>query len=74
MQALLHTTPGSASVLGLLFDPEQRVRLVIDRDVMQHEFFACHPCANTSSLRFTVKDMLETVLPALGHEITYVTL
>ena len=74
MQALLHTTPGSASVLGLLFDPDQRVRLVIDRDVMQHEFFACHPCANTSSLRFTVKDMLETVLPALGHEITYVTL
>lgn len=74
MQEYLGATPGSASVLGLLFDPEKRVRLVIDRDVIGHDSFGCHPCMNTSSLRISMRDMLEKVFPALGHEITYVTL
>lgn len=74
MREYLGTTPGSASVFGLIFDTEHRVRLVIDRDVLTQETFACHPCANTSSLRFPMRDLLETILPALGHEPAYVTL
>ncbi len=74
MQEYLGATPGSASVLGLLFDRERRVRLAIDCEVLEQEAFACHPCANTSSLRIAMKDLLETVLPALGHEPAYVTL
>ncbi len=74
MQAYLGAAPGSASVLGLLFDTEKKVRLVIDRDVMQQEAFACHPCANTSSLRFSMHDLRETILPALGHDGAAVTL
>lgn len=74
MAELLGTTPGSASILGLLFDTERRVRLVIDRDVLKQEYFACHPCANTSSLRLSMQDLLERVIPALGHEPSYVTL
>ena len=41
---------------------------------MQQEAFACHPCANTSSLRFSMHDLRETILPALGHDVAYVTL
>ena len=74
MHELLGVTPGSVSVLGLLNDTENRVRLVIDRDVLQPEFFACHPCRNTSSLRIATADLTGRILPALRHEPDYVSL
>lgn len=74
MEEFLDITPGSVSVLGLMNDKEKRVRLIIDQEVLQEEAFACHPCINTSSLRFSMKDFQEKVLPALDHEATIVQL
>jgi len=74
MQELLDITPGSVSVLGLMNDPENRVQLLIDADVGKGEFFGCHPCINTSSLRLRTADLLEKVLPALHHSPIFVTL
>ena len=36
--------------------------------------FGCHPCENTSSIRFSVKDLTERILPALGVRPAVVTL
>ena len=68
MERFLDNTPGSATVLGLMNDTENRVQLVIDRDVLRHEFVGCHPCINTSSLRLRLTDVTEKLLPALHHE------
>ena len=68
MEQLLDITPGSLSVLGLMNDKENQVQLLIDRDVLEGEYFGCHPCINTSSLRLRTADLLEKVLPAVGHE------
>ncbi len=68
MQEYLHITPGSVSVLGLMYDKENRVQLLIDKEVLTHEYVGCHPCINTSSIRFTIKDFTEKLLPALRHE------
>ena len=73
MEQLLDITPGSLSVLGLMNDREHRVQLLIDRDVLQGEYFGCHPCINTSSLRLRTADLLEKILPATGHEPLLVT-
>ena len=67
MEELLHTAPGSASVLGLMHDKENRVQLVIDREVLSGEFVGCHPLVNTSSLRLTIADLAEVILPATAH-------
>ena len=67
MERFLDNTPGSATVLGLMNDTENRVQLVIDREVLSHEFFGCHPCINTSSLRLRVSDVMEKLLPAMHH-------
>lgn len=67
MEQFLDNTPGSASVLGLMNDTENRVQLLIDRDLLNHESFGCHPCINTSSLRLRVSDLMETLLPAIHH-------
>lgn len=67
MERFLDITPGSLSVLGLMNDTENRVQLLIDAEVLQSEYFACHPCINTSSLRMPMRDFVEKVIPALCH-------
>ena len=74
MQEFLDITPGSVSVLGLMNDKDNRVQLLIDEDVLKGEFFGCHPCINTSSLRLKTADLMEKIIPAMGHEPRIVTL
>ena len=68
MEQYLDITPGSVSVLGLMNDKENRVQLLIDEDVLKGEYFGCHPCINTSSLKIRTGDLVEKIIPALGHE------
>ena len=70
----LNLTPGSATVLGLAFDKENKVRLLIDKDLLALEWLGCHPCMNTSSIAMKTEDMLNKFLPSVGHEYTEVTL
>lgn len=67
MEQFLDITPGSLSVLGLMNDKEHRVQLLIDADVLKGEYFGCHPCINTSSLRLRTADLMEKIIPAMGH-------
>lgn len=74
MEEFLKITPGSVSVLGLMNDTQNRVRLLVDEDVLKGEYFGCHPCINTSSLRLRTKDVFEIFLKAVHHEMTVVRL
>ena len=74
MEELLGVRPGSASVLALINDKADKVRLVIDRSVLEEDVFACHPCRNTSTISFKTADLLERILPALEHAPTIVDL
>ena len=74
MLEYLDLTPGSVSVLGLMNDKDHRVKLVIDEDVLKEEMFGCHPCKNTSSIRFKTKDLTEKILPAIAPEYAIVHL
>lgn len=74
MEEYLDITPGSLSVLGLMNDKEHHVQLLIDEDVLRGEYIGCHPCINTSSLRLMTSDLVQKIIPALGHEPRMVTL
>lgn len=74
MEEFLDIEPGAVSVLGLMNDTENRVRLIVDEDVLDAEWFGCHPCVNTTSLRMKVSDVFETFLPAVHHDYTTVHL
>ena len=74
MLEMLDITPGSVSVMGLMNDREKRVRLLIDEDVLKEPVFGCHPCINTSSLRFATSNLTDKILPALGEPFTTVQL
>ena len=74
MERYLDITPGSVSILGLMNDRENRVRLVIDRELLGEKFLGCHPCINTSTLRISMNDVTDRLIPALGHPATFVEL
>ena len=74
MEKFLDITPGSLSILGLMNDHDKQVRLLIDKDVLTGEYVGCHPCINTASLKLRTTDLLEKIIPAMGHEPTFVEL
>ena len=74
MLEYLDITPGSVSVLGLMNDRDHHVELLMDEDVLKGEYFGCHPCINTSSLRIKTSDLLEKIIPAMEHPARIVTL
>ena len=45
-----------------------------NEDVLKDEFFGCHPCVSTSSLKLKTKDLTERFLPATGHPFQTVQL
>ncbi len=74
MEQFLGVAPGSVSVMGLMNDTQNRVQLLIDKDVLDGEFIGCHPCQNTSSIKLKTSDVLEKFLPAVLHKPIIVTL
>lgn len=74
MAEYLDITPGSVSVLGLMNDHENQVQLLMDEDIVKGEYFGCHPCINTTSLRLKTADLLEKILPEIHHAPRYVTI
>ena len=74
MEEYLDITPGSVSVIGLMNDKENKVKLLVDEDVINSEYVGCHPCINTSSMRLKTKDVFETFLKAVHHDYTIVKL
>ena len=74
MEKYLDITPGSVSIMGLMNDKDNAVRLLVDEDLLKEEWIGCHPCVNTSSIRVKTKDMFDTVMKAMHHEMTVVKL
>mgnify|MGYP001043620500 CR=1 FL=1 len=74
MEKYLDLTPGSVSVMGLMNDKSHKVQLLIDDELLQDEYMACHPCINTSSIKLKTQDLLKVFLPELGHKPIIVSL
>lgn len=74
MEQFLDITPGSLSLLGLMNDKDNRVKLLIDEDILKDEYIGMHPCINTSSLKLKVSDVIEKLIPAMKHDPIIVVL
>ena len=74
MLSLLRIKPGSVSPMGLMNDTENKVRLIIDKDLMEDKEFGCHPCVNSATLKLGMQEFLDKFLPAVHHDYTIVDL
>ena len=74
MQEIIGLSPGEASVMGILNDPDGRIKVVVDKAVADAEWFACNPGANTTHIKFKTKQLLNDFLPAEGHKAEIIML
>ncbi|HIU44477.1 MAG TPA: prolyl-tRNA synthetase associated domain-containing protein [Candidatus Ventrousia excrementavium] len=71
---MLGVTPGAVNPLSLLFDPDKKIHLVIDSDILGWEHACMHPGVNTKSIAVSMDDFKNVILPRLGHEPVVLTL
>ena len=64
----MQSEPGGVSNLALIFDTENKVQLVVDKDLLDAPYMGMVPASRTKSLRMTPQDWLEKVVPAMRHE------
>lgn len=74
MIEILGVEPGSASIMCLINDSASDVSLLIDSRLLENEYFCCHPCKNTATLKFKTKDIFERFISITGHNYTIVNL
>ena len=51
--------PGSVTVFALINDPEHRVRLVLDKALLDHEPVNFHPLVNTATTAISIQGLMD---------------
>lgn len=74
LSQLLRTHGGAVSPLGLLFDGEKKVRVLIDRTLLALPRLGFHPNDNTRTIAMAGDDFFHIFLPRLGRTATCVDL
>lgn len=65
---ILDITPGAVSILGLINDTENKVKVFIDKSVYESDFVSFHPCINTETLGFS-KANFQKYLDSIKNKI-----
>ncbi len=68
MLSLLGTQFGAATVFGLLLDKEQKIQLVLDREVFNSDSYACSDGTLTTYMSIKTEDLLTRFLPHIKHK------
>ncbi len=71
---LLGLDSGAVSPLGLLFDTEKQVSLVMDDSLLRYERLWFHPCVNTQSVEISTQDFLLRFLPGIGRDCRIISI
>ncbi len=67
LPGLLGLSAGAVSPLGLMFDTEKRVALVMDEGLKRFPNLAFHPCLNTATVVLRTEDFLHVFLKQTGR-------
>jgi Ala-tRNA(Pro) deacylase len=70
LKARLGLTPGSVSPFGLINDPAQSVRVIVDEQLRSAERLIFHPNINTASLSIAFEDF-ERFLASRGNSVRF---
>ena len=67
LHALLGVTPGSVTPFALINDRDRRVKVVLDRAMMDMDVLNCHPLSNDATTALKPEDLL-AFIASCGHE------
>ena len=74
LSELLGCYRGSTSIFGLLFDKNNDINLLIDKDILKEEYLGFHPCENTSTIKIETDDLINKFLTSLNKIYSIVKL
>ncbi|MBQ3079659.1 MAG: hypothetical protein IJC48_06660 [Clostridia bacterium] len=69
---LLHTHSGAVSPLGLIFDEDRRVTLLVDRKLLTENALIFHPLENTASVRMEKDVFFHGFLSSVSRDFTVI--
>jgi len=69
---MLGVHPGAITPMGLIFDEQKRINLLIDADLQKLDRICVHPCVNTESLVMSTEDLFHRFLQHTGHVPQYI--
>ena len=67
LMELLGVMPGAVTVFGVINDTGQRVKLILDEELMTHSLINAHPLTNEATTSIGADDLLKFV-KATGHD------
>ena len=67
LKAHLALEPGAVTLLGVMNDEAQLVRVIVDQAIWEADALQCHPLVNTATLVISL-DNVRKFLDATGHE------
>ena len=70
LSELLNTHAGAVSIMELVHDQDGVIQLFIEESVLEQKHFRFHPNENTSTVRISMEDFKNKLIPYLKHEIT----
>ncbi len=73
LKELLNLYPGSVTCMGLIFDKDKQVKVIIDEDLKKEKMICVHPMVNTASIAVKWSD-IESFLAWCGNEIMTVSI
>lgn len=68
MIKLLNTKMGAATILSCLIDIESKVKIIIDKDVLQEEDYGCTDGTTTGYMKIKTSDVINKILPFSNHK------
>ena len=68
LKEFLNTSNGEVSIIDLLFDKDKRIKLYIDKEVLDEEYFRFHPFNGLITVKIKTKDLIEKLIPYLNHD------
>ena len=69
LEALLKTHSGAVSIMELINDKDNKIKIFIKENILDTEYFRFHPNENKSTVRIKMEDFKNKLIPYLKHEI-----
>lgn len=67
MESMLGTKVGAATIFSALLDTANEVRIVIDREVAEEEWYGCSDGTTTGYMKVKTERIINAFLPYAGH-------
>lgn len=72
MKEMLGTEIGATTIFSSLIDNDNKVEIVIDRDVLNEKYYGCSDGTTTNYIKIEVSELINRILPYSNHKETII--